>query len=107
MSRCNSKRTSRSVAVIILRLTHHKFDLFTLQDNKDKVKLNKQLPFLVANVVEIVEPYFDPNEEDGAIPTDLVPEGKGAVVKTSTRQTVFLPIPGLVRIAACEMKVDI
>lgn len=23
--------------------------------------------------------------------------GKGAVVKTSTRQTVFLPIPGLVR----------
>ena len=27
--------------------------------------------------------------------------GKGAVVKTSTRQTVFLPIPGLVR--ACEL----
>ena len=28
---------------------------------------------------------------------NLVPEGKGVVVKTSTRQTVFLPIPGLVR----------
>lgn len=24
-------------------------------------------------------------------------EGKGVVVKTSTRQTVFLPVPGLVR----------
>lgn len=42
---------------------------------------------------------MDPNEEDDGSTTDvsLVPEGKGAVVKTSTRQTVFLPIPGLVR----------
>eukprot|EP00605_Chrysophyceae_sp_TOSAG23-4_P000377 GSChrysophyteH1.ASY1.ANO1.432.1 assembled CDS len=51
-----------------------------VKDNKEKVKLNKQLPYLVANVVEIVDPYC-----------------KGVVVKTSTRQTVFLPIPGLVR----------
>lgn len=28
---------------------------------------------------------------------DVMYVGKGAVVKTSTRQTVFLPIPGLVR----------
>lgn len=74
-----------------------------IKDNKEKVKLNKTLPYLVANVVEIVEPYLDEDEEDGAA-TDANSQitGKGAVVKTSTRQTVFLPIPGLVR--ANELK---
>jgi 26S proteasome regulatory subunit T5 len=69
-----------------------------IKDNKEKIKLNKTLPYLVANVIEIVEPYVDPNEDDGST-TDisLTPECKGAVVKTSTRQTVFLPIPGLIR----------
>jgi 26S proteasome regulatory subunit T5 len=68
-----------------------------IKDNREKIKLNKQLPFLVANVIEVVAPDDDP-EEDGAA-TDLNAErgGKGAVVKTSTRQTVFLPIPGLIR----------
>jgi 26S proteasome regulatory subunit T5 len=61
--------------------------------------LNKQLPYLVANVIEIVEPFVDTDEEKN--PND-VPECKGAVVKTSTRQTVFLPIPGLLR--AHELK---
>jgi 26S proteasome regulatory subunit T5 len=68
-----------------------------IKDNKEKVKLNKQLPYLVANVVEIVEPYNDPEEDGGNTDLSLVPTGKGAVVKTSTRQTVFLPVPGLVR----------
>lgn len=69
-----------------------------IKDNKEKIKVNKQLPYLVANVVEIVEPYFDPDEEkDGVTDLSLQPEGKGMVVKTSTRQTVFLPVPGLVR----------
>lgn len=69
-----------------------------IKDNKEKIKLNKQLPYLVSNVIEIVEPYIDPNENDGAAQdTSLTPECKGVVVKTSTRQTVFLPIPGLVR----------
>lgn len=71
-----------------------------IKDNKEKIKVNKQLPYLVSNVVEIVDPYSDPDEEgqDGGV-TDLSlqPEGKGMVVKTSTRQTVFLPVPGLVR----------
>jgi 26S proteasome regulatory subunit T5 len=70
-----------------------------IKDNRDKVKLNKQLPYLVANVVEFVEPYLDPDEEgDGnAKDLSLIPNCKGAVVKTSTRQTIFLPIPGLIR----------
>jgi 26S proteasome regulatory subunit T5 len=73
-----------------------------IKDNKDKIKLNKQLPYLVANVVEIVEPYNDPEEDGAATDLSLVPECKGAVVKTSTRQTVFLPMPGLIR--ADELK---
>lgn len=67
-----------------------------IKDNKEKIKLNKVLPYLVANVIEIIEPYEDAEKEEGAA-AELLPEGKGVVVKTSTRQTVFLPIPGLVR----------
>lgn len=69
-----------------------------IKENKEKIKVNKQMPFLVANVVEIVDPYVDPDENDGST-TDLSLEAtcKGAVVKTSTRQTIFLPIPGLIR----------
>jgi len=37
-----------------------------IKENKEKIKLNKVLPYLVANVVEIVEPFKDPDEEDGA-----------------------------------------
>jgi 26S proteasome regulatory subunit T5 len=43
---------------------------------------------------------MDPNdqpEEDGAnVDLDSHRKGKCAVVKTSTRQTIFLPMPGLV-----------
>jgi len=68
-----------------------------VRENMEKVKMNKQLPYLVANVIEIVEPFVDPHEDGAARDSSSVPEGKGAVVKTSTRQTVFLPIPGLIR----------
>jgi 26S proteasome regulatory subunit T5 len=67
-----------------------------IKDNREKVKLNKQLPYLVANVIEIVDPYVDIDEDGSARDANSM-EGKGAVVKTSTRQTVFLPIPGLLR----------
>lgn len=74
-----------------------------IKDNKEKIKLNKQLPYLVANVIEIVEPYIDENgENDINMDVSLTTDTKGAVVKTSTRQTVFLPIPGLLR--ASELK---
>ena len=71
-----------------------------IKENKEKVKLNKQLPYLVSNVVEFVEPYADEDDADGqggAKDISLIPNCKGAVVKTTTRQTVFLPIPGLLR----------
>jgi len=67
-----------------------------IKENKEKVKLNKQLPYLVGNVVEILD-LPDEDEEDGGA-TDLDAQRKctSAVIKTSTRQTIFLPVPGLV-----------
>lgn len=69
-----------------------------IKDNTDKIKNNKQLPFLVANVVEILEmdPDTHESEEGAQIDLDSVRKGKCAVIKTSTRQTIFLPLIGLV-----------
>jgi 26S proteasome regulatory subunit T5 len=68
-----------------------------VKDNKEKVKLNKVLPYLVSNVIEIIDPYVESTEAGGARDANTEQAGKGVVVKTSTRQTVFLPVPGLVR----------
>ena len=69
-----------------------------IKDNADKIKMNKVLPYLVSTVVEILD--VDPKEiaeEEGAnVDLDSVRKGKCAVVKTSTRQTFFLPVVGLV-----------
>jgi len=70
-----------------------------VKDNKEKIKLNKALPYLVAHVVEIldVNDEEEGEEEDGACTdVDSQKKGKVAVIKTSTRQTIFLPIIGLV-----------
>lgn len=73
-----------------------------IRENVEKVKLNKQLPYLVGNVVEILEPDaedgLDPDEgEEGAAQDeDAQRRTPSAVIRTSTRQTIFLPIPGLV-----------
>ncbi|ELU38264.1 26S protease regulatory subunit 6A [Rhizoctonia solani AG-1 IA] len=67
-----------------------------IRDNGEKIKQNKVLPYLVGNVVEILD--VDPEvEEDGANQDlDSMRSGKCAVIKTSTRQTIFLPLIGLV-----------
>ncbi|GLB38363.1 putative AAA ATPase family protein [Lyophyllum shimeji] len=67
-----------------------------IRDNGEKIKQNKVLPYLVGNVVEILD--VDPEvQEDGANQDlDSMRKGKCAVIKTSTRQTVFLPMIGLV-----------
>jgi len=69
-----------------------------IKENTEKIKLNKQLPYLVANVVELIEPEPDDIEEDGSsMEVDANPsDGKCAVIKTSDRKTIFLPIIGLV-----------
>eukprot|EP00127_Corallochytrium_limacisporum_P004666 Clim_evm20s172 gene=Clim_evmTU20s172 len=67
-----------------------------IKENKEKIKVNKQLPYLVGNVVELLD--LEPEgEEDGAnADVDAQRKGKCAVIKTSTRQTIFLPVVGLV-----------
>lgn len=81
------------------RLMHEQNDLKAkIKENNEKIKLNKQLPYLVGNVVELLD--MDPNdaeEEGGLMDADAqVNKGKCTVIKTSTRQTVFLPVVGLV-----------
>jgi len=60
--------------------------------------LNKQLPYLVANIVELIEPDEEEIEESNMnMEVDAQPiAGKGAVIKTSDRKTIFLPVVGLV-----------
>ncbi|XP_078481262.1 26S proteasome regulatory subunit 6A-B [Ciona intestinalis] len=69
-----------------------------IKENAEKIKVNKTLPYLVSNVIELLD--VDPDEqaeEDGSnIDLDSQRKGKCAVIKTSTRQTYFLPIMGLV-----------
>mmetsp|Transcript_5130 Transcript_5130/g.6977 ORF Transcript_5130/g.6977 Transcript_5130/m.6977 type:complete len:476 (-) Transcript_5130:378-1805(-) len=87
----------------IQRITHESHgQRERIRDNQEKVKMNKQLPYLVGNVVEVLEPdaedgLDEADEEDGAA-TDVDAQRKtrSAVIRTSTRQTIFLPVPGLV-----------
>lgn len=68
-----------------------------LKDNKEKIRVNTQLPYLVGNVVEILDIGEEPEDEEGANrDLDAQRKGKCAVIKTSTRQTIFLPVVGLV-----------
>ncbi|KAL0004823.1 hypothetical protein SO802_012384 [Lithocarpus litseifolius] len=65
--------------------------------NREKIKLNKQLPYLVGNIVEILEMNpEDEAEEDGANIDLDSQEGKMCCVETSTRLIIFLPVVGLV-----------
>ncbi|GFY94889.1 regulatory particle triple-A ATPase 5A [Actinidia rufa] len=83
-----------------LQRTNLEMDSFKekIKENQEKIKLNKQLPYLVGNIVEILEMNpEDEAEEDGAnIDLDSQRKGKCVVLKTSTRQTIFLPVVGLV-----------
>lgn len=121
------------------------------KDNQEKIQLNKMLPYLVANVVEVLElddeeeevenadndikntdnyllDDFENSTEDFSTESFIVrnsfgqepsyyeklksgldgfhdtdeKQAKSMVIKTSTRQTIFLPIPGL--IDASELK---
>jgi len=71
-----------------------------IKENNEKIKLNKQLPYLVGNVVELLDmdtTSEEIEEEGSSMDADSqANKGKCAVIKTSTRQTVFLPVVGLV-----------
>lgn len=69
-----------------------------VKENKEKIKLNNQLPYLVGNIVELLDVNPDAEEEEDGANVDLDSQRKGncVVLKTSTRQTIFLPVVGLV-----------
>lgn len=78
------------------RLTHEKTTMLErIKDNQEKINNNKQLPYLVGNVVELLD--LDAEVQLGAnVDEDAARLGRLAVIKTSTRQTIFLPLIGLV-----------
>ena len=82
----------------VMRLNvEHQASKEKIKENKEKIKLNKQLPYLVGNVIEVLDAPEE-DEEDGANQLDegQPQSGKCVVLKTSTRQTIFLPVVGLV-----------
>ncbi|KAF5869919.1 putative 26s protease regulatory subunit 6a protein [Botrytis fragariae] len=90
------------------RLSHEKAAMGEkIKDNLEKIENNslaspltlcRQLPYLVGNVVELLDldPTAESAEEGANIDLDATRVGKSAVIKTSTRQTIFLPLIGLV-----------
>lgn len=86
----------------ISRLTHEETSQKEqIKENLDKIKMNTQLPYMVAEVVEILDSKdaMDPSEreEEGSnIDLDSQRHGKCAVVKTTARTSAFLPVIGLV-----------
>uniref|UniRef100_A0A7S2MQC9 AAA+ ATPase domain-containing protein n=1 Tax=Helicotheca tamesis TaxID=374047 RepID=A0A7S2MQC9_9STRA len=76
-----------------------------IRENIEKVKLNKQLPYLVGNIVEVLEPEAEDGleeedtEEGAATDVDAQRKTRSVVIRTSTRQTIYLPVPGLVEVA--------
>ena len=83
-----------------LRLLHEQNQMKEkIAENAQKIKQNKVLPYLVGNVVEILDVPDESTSEQGAAQntsTSTAPNSKCAVIKTSSRQTVFLPMIGLV-----------
>jgi 26S proteasome regulatory subunit T5 len=70
-----------------------------IKENQDKIKLNKQLPYLVGNIIEVLDLGCEEDEEVGmAQDVDAQRSGKSVVIRTSTRQTIYLPVPGLIDI---------
>ena len=76
-----------------------------LKENREKLKLNTQLPHMVANVGEILEPEEDDEAGKDGSGFDVKKSGnddkkekpqKALVIKTTGRHTVYLPVPGMV-----------
>jgi 26S proteasome regulatory subunit T5 len=67
-----------------------------IKENNERLKMHKQLPYLVANVVELLDNDEEQEQVGAAANADAQRKGKCTVIKTTTRQTVFLPSVGLV-----------
>ncbi|KFG99656.1 26S proteasome regulatory subunit, S6a family AAA ATpase [Toxoplasma gondii VAND] len=100
--RMRTSMIDSEVRILKSEVNRLRFELHSMQerikDNREKIRLNRQLPYLVANVVELFDSEdAEEEEEDGAVgDIDAQRKGKCVVIKTSTRQTIFLPVIGLV-----------
>ncbi|KAI1715981.1 ATPase family associated with various cellular activities (AAA) domain-containing protein [Ditylenchus destructor] len=66
-----------------------------VKENNERIKMNKPLPYLVSNVIELLDPEETQEEEGANVDLDAY-KTKCAVIKTSTHATYFLPMVGLV-----------
>ncbi|KAJ6235214.1 26s proteasome regulatory subunit 6a [Anaeramoeba flamelloides] len=74
-----------------------------IDDNTKKIDMRKKLPYLVSSIVELIDPKEvleskkkEKKEEEYGF-TDLASgEEMSVVIKTTTRQTIYLPVIGLV-----------
>jgi len=73
-----------------------------LKEYEEKLKIHKQLPYLIATVGEILDLEPEAPEDGAALDYTAQKNEKCVVVKTSTRQTVFLPVVGLVDAATLK-----
>jgi len=82
----------------VMRVSHElQAQTDKIKENTEKIKVNKTLPYLVSNVIELLDIDPEETEEEGAVvDLDARRKGKCSVIKTSTRQTYFLPVIGLV-----------
>lgn len=104
VSEINSRTEAikNDIKVFQQSISFHSFEIpkikKEMEENLQRINLNRDLPYLVANVVEL----WDDDEEDpfskstSKKPNTVVEKHKVAVVKTSMRETVFLPEVGLV-----------
>ncbi|KAL0206500.1 hypothetical protein P9112_001807 [Eukaryota sp. TZLM1-RC] len=69
-----------------------------ISENTDKLKVNRSLPFLVGNIGEILDLDVEEGDEEGDAVDITTQKTKTVIVKTSTRQNVFLPLPGFVSV---------
>ncbi|KEG09651.1 putative proteasome regulatory ATPase subunit 2 [Trypanosoma grayi] len=69
-----------------------------LEDDRKRVKDNNKLPYLVASVAEVLDMDDDEGEDEelDVGKKKSKRKQKSVVIKTTTRQTVFLPVVGLV-----------
>ncbi|XP_053203795.1 26S proteasome regulatory subunit 6A-B [Panonychus citri] len=81
----------------VMRISHElQSQKEKIKENTEKIKVNKTLPYLVSSVIELLDSEEQQEEDGGHIDLDSQRKGKSAVIKTSTRQTYFLPVIGLV-----------
>lgn len=61
-----------------------------INDNREKMERQKVLPYLVANVVEVIETTKDNEDDDSGAANKSPQKMKCVIIKTTTRQVITL-----------------